>query len=918
MNKPFVLALMMIAMSACSVKKNHDTQTSSPHPSPSSAGVQAGQNSDHPSSNVTITESDWDVESTEVVPGLSRTVKTLRASKLEEVRKNFKTPRLVGITVPQSNSFELYRILGLESAQNSIFIHPKLFISSNTEKGSILGYRTGGKDLKGNEIIAISIPMALVNGLVDSVPLIGGSQSGSGSAISLPEKFKIPNVQSLKTAVGSENLDTLQACPKVFKLTFEGRQYFAKSPFEHLSTCPINQFFRVVFQAPTQEMKKLLESGAINDESVQIVTELSVEFDAPKKSVEISIDPNLFKTAFEQTLAGYEVQDFISPNQVSAYSLQDIESALVDALFSLIQQTQVTPQYSNLMPRLIERLMDGYLSAPFQCAKGGICRTMLPRMKERNVIRYSWTEGEALASPLESESVIALGAVANSSEFQARPSTIFLKNENRPEFFRGKPVSQILSECKDLSKFEFPFIADFDVPQRPIVESYCNWVSAQVAAQTLESGSEDGYFPFGANTTVYPGAWLKIDISEISEFTTAKTRTKADGTLVIESEVKDLLAADPKAQRTSCTEGAQIACEKYATRQVMVRGPNGDPVLGDNPCTKGDPGCSCFKKSEESPEEVCTSKGYQFQQVLDYECDPQDEFSYCPYYRTEQQVIGTETEWECNDIKVQDRTTFLCLGGCYERYEKQCKTKSVKQIQAGRQLLNCIEDDPKGSGARVKECRRPKYLCEQWSTKCSRYSVNESFQIIHEEVAPKWRPFAIEKGEFPKRFEDQVYLKFVSPKGEVRDCRLDQFGRFFKGNTLFIKIPDEDNSEKPCGVPLWNEENKKALYLPKVFIKNTIQYPESRLCGRTEYSFITKEIPIGGTRTVVPQTFSRQTEIHIGPVAGSCRADHPTQINSDLWFEEMPPVRFSGRVSVLGRVLESIVDDANRSGGNFR
>jgi hypothetical protein len=304
---------------------------------------------------------------------------------------------------------------------------------------------------------------------------------------------------------------------------------------------------------------------------------------------------------------------------------------------------------------------------------------------------------------------------------------------------------------------------------------------------------------------------------------------------------------------------------------------------------------------------VCTKKQYVFQKVMDYQCAPEDEYQYCPYYRTEQEVVDYETEWDCHEVKVEDKTSFLCLNGCRDRTELQCQVKSKKPIQALRQFLNCKEDDPRGTAARVTGCTHPQYLCAKWAVNCSRYNVNEAFQVIHEEVAPKWRPFAIQKGEYPKHFEDQLYLKFVSPKGTVSECPLEKFGRFFRGNAIYIKIPDADNRDLPCGVPLWNSENQKPLYLPKVYLKDDIHYPETRLCGRTEYSFITKEVPASGTPTLVPAQFAKGTEAHMGPVPNSCRAENPVQIGPNLWFTEIPPVRIKGRVSVLGRVLESLV-----------
>ena len=123
-------------------------------------------------------------------------------------------------------------------------------------------------------------------------------------------------------------------------------------------------------------------------------------------------------------------------------------------------------------------------------------------------------------------------------------------------------------------------------------------------------------------------------------------------------------------------------------------------------------------------------------------------------------------------------------------------------------------------------------------------------------------------------------------------------------------MPSEKNEGiQPCDQPIWDDHNTQPLYLPKVYLKNAISYPERRLCGKTEYSFTTKELPLEDGEGLVPPKFSHKTETRIGPIREACRAENAVQIGSDLWFTEYPAIRFSGRVSVLGRVIESIVTE---------
>ena len=820
------LAVLILLMGGCSLKKE-----SSP---PSDPGA------------LTIKESDWDV-GTEMVAGLEKTTRKLKAEKLTLIQKNFHSPQLTPITLPESNGFDLYVASGMDLLEKYVFIHPKVFISSSTEHGSILGYRLDEKDDAGRDLVAVSIPVAIVNGLVSQIPIVGGSGSASTSAISLPAKFQIENAAALTQKLAPRELQTLPVCPKLFRLIYQGNEYHAESPFKNLSTCPLNQFFRVVFRAPVEEMKKLLEAAAIQDEAVSIVTDLSAEFVTPKVSTQVRIPADMFQQFLKIRVDALTPKDKAASG-LSSYGIEDLEDAVVNSLFEALKSKGIEPEYSDGMPRIVSGILDNFFDNPFRCKTGGICRTLSRRVLARVPIQYQWVVAESLSTSIETQAITALGAVANSSDFQSKPAWSVLEYSNKPKWFGGKTIASIVQECQDLDTARYPLLPGMDPSETAYIQGYCKGIIAN-AVRSTDPEETDGYYPLGANTTVYPGAWLRIDLEEISEFTTAKTRTDKNGNTIIESEIKDLLSDDSTAQRTTCVEGNQIACQKYATKQIMVRGSNGDPVTSDVSCKKGDPSCSC---STTEAGEICLRKEYQFQDIMDYSCDAKDQFEYCPYYRTQEEVIDYDKEWECKDVLVDKQTSFLCFGGCSEKYELRCEVKSQKPIKALRQKLNCIEDDPLASAHREIGCRRPQYLCEQWSTRCSKYSVNESFWLIHEDVAPKWRPFSIRNGEYPKRFEDQISLKFVSPKGTVKDCKLDQFGRFFRGNTLFIKIPSEKNEDLPCGGALWNADNAKALYLPKVYIKNDIHYSEMRACGRTEYSFLTEEVPISGGRSIIP------------------------------------------------------------------
>lgn len=900
----FLVAVGIAAMStSCGFSKKSEQ---------GSGDSQSGQPTPGSLSSLQIGPEDWIVEDGEHGKAHA-VVKTVKPEKMAVVRKHFRVPRLHAVTVPESNGFELYDVRGYTELESAVYIHPKIYINTGNGQGQVLGYRTGKKDPAGRDLIEISVPVALVNGLVPNIPTIGGIQNGPGAAVTLPSKYQIPDLNALKSRLANREIATLPVCPKLFRMTFEGREYWARSPFDNLSICPVNQFFRIAFQAPAEEMRGLLETAAVRDEAVSLITSLAVVFDVPRQVVEVSFRPEDFKNALPPALANIPVSGKDRQGN-NGYMVQDLEEAVAEALFQMAKEAGFEPHYSSSLVATINPLIANYFGAPYACAAGGTCRSLLRHHFQRIPVRYGWMATEELAASLETESITALGAVANSSEFMAKPAREQLEMVRRPQYFRGRALTDVIRECAELSAAGFAFIPENTEAGREYFKSYCLTLVANGVRDDGDANQVDGYYPLGSNTVVYPGAWLKIDIDDISEFTTAKTRTLPDGRVIIESEVVDILASDPNAKRTQCLDGNAVACTEYKTKSIPVRSTSGDQMYSNEPCRKGEAGCDCVRptNSDGSPgEEVCTRKQYLFQDVMDFSCNADDQFEFCPYWRNQEEVVDYEVEWDCQNVKVEDRSTFLCFGGCHERYEIQCKEKSRKPVKAIRQKLNCIEDDPSGSAKRERMCKAPKYKCKKWATACTKYSVNEVFNVVHEDVAAKWRPFAIQKGEYPKRFEEDIYLKFVSPGRVVSNCRLNRFPREFRGNSIYIKMPSEKNEGlQACDQPLWDEHNTQALYLPKVYAKNAISYPERRLCGRTEFSFTTKEVPMNDGDGLVPPQFSYKTESRIGPIREACRADSPFQIGPDLWFTEYPAIRFAGRVSVLGRVLESIVTEA--------
>ena len=283
-NIPIVLSLFLL--SACGMRKDDPTahaQSSSPSTSLASLAIEP---------------KDWNVESI-TKNNTHITTRTLKAEKLDFVMRNFRQPSLSPITVPESNGFEVYEIKGYAELEQAAYIHPKIYINTGTAQGSILGYKVGVKGPAGEDLIEISLPVALVNGLVPSIPTAGGPSSGVGAAVSLPEKYRIANEAALETRVGKK-VSTLPVCPKLFRLTFEDKEYWAKSPFDR--ECPLNEFFRIKFRAAASEMKRMLEVSAVADEAVNLITELSFSMGVQKKTVQFEIPADEFKKVIEQKL----------------------------------------------------------------------------------------------------------------------------------------------------------------------------------------------------------------------------------------------------------------------------------------------------------------------------------------------------------------------------------------------------------------------------------------------------------------------------------------------------------------------------------------------------------------------------------------------------------------------------------------
>lgn len=822
-----------------------------------------------------ILPQDWKVESSRVGK-IQIESRYIQEEKLQILLNYFEVPRLLPISVPESSGFELYDISGVSALEKNLYIAPKIYLNTGLGKNQVLGYRIADSQGMEQPMIDISFPVALVDGLVGYIPNHFSSSTAADAAVALPKNMKIQDRETLEKKLNLP-VQTLPVCPRRFRLAFGAYEFWSDGPFDGLSVCPINQFFRVHFKIPADQAQTILDAAAVRENSLFLEVNLQTSFSWTIRNTKLKIPGAELQMNILKYLEMAQVVSH-SPQGVKGYSQADIEESLLAALFQVAKSVNLRPRYGNGIASFLYHATNLFFETAFDCGDGGICRSPKIQVINGEEITYFWNDEAEYAAPIELMSSTSIGSVANKSQFESLPA---------PEIWEKYLQQRSFGQGVETGNHVIPPLEKQDA----------------------------GFTPFGTNTTVYPGAWLKIELDEISEFTTAKTRKGEQGRYHLESEVIDLLKDQPLEKRVRCLEGGTVACNEFQLKKVPILDTKGDPLLHLSHCLKGSANCQCQKEEEgqDNSQNKCMISTPVLTSEMDFECAPEDQFEFCPYVRQEEQVIDYELTYSCENVLVEESSK---LGGYLskdKRYERQCKEQSRIPKTAMRQVLDCYPDNHQGRHARVKKCLAPKYLCKSWNRSCARYQVDEVYHVVHQDLIPKWRPFAIDQGEYPKRFEEDLLLKFVSPNYSVTQCRLDRFPREFRGKSIYIKIPaDPRETEKICGQAIWSDHNMRSDQLPKLYLKNMISYSQFRLCGKTEYSYLTREVPLTGGQDLVPSLFRNLTEIRVGPVSGTCLVPGAIKSGSDLIYTETPPVKFSGTISVLGKVLESIMVELPR------
>ena len=419
----------------------------------------------------------------------------------------------------------------------------------------------------------------------------------------------------------------------------------------------------------------------------------------------------------------------------------------------------------------------------------------------------------------------------------------------------------------------------------------------------VDADGTQGYVPFGLGTTVSPGTWIRFEVEDMSEYTTSYFNEKGE----VESKVYNLLDMQGgETRRAVCASGVATRCEEFKmTKESKVIVHNGNLVPDLDP-------------------------DHQVK-VKEFTCDDQDTFWICPYTKKVEEVIGYNRAWNCFEETEEsggDMLTGALVGGVVgalvagssKKSKKQvCRMTSEVPIKMTVQRHNC--KNPKINGTEINSgyeggdypavmrCKNPKYVCKRWSHACHEYELESDIVLMHENAFPKWRPLRIHDGEMPFDPTEKLFLEFRSPVGVVTQCKLTHFKHKWKDNVLMFKIPTqaEENEKIENGQPfcktltgqvgrIWTDETIQVNNYPRLFIKNKAFYEEDRSCGQTRYRHVVKET----TRQAEQEVFRNEIDHKIGPMHEFCTHSQPTLVHPDLRYKAKLPIRFKGKLSVIG------------------
>lgn len=756
-----------------------------------------------------ISETDW-ITSSDTKNEILITKKNLKPDVLIKFEKYFNILQAIDVASGTGSIYRKVKINKIANEKDQSFIIPKAVVHSKTAQGTLLGL-TSDPSSKG--LIHLSIPIALVDGTVPVIPNASGGSTGANAALALPDSWV--------NKADQNSIKTLPTCISHVSIRYGIFRTSAKLAKNDLNLCQHNQFQRIEFIAPRQNIERLLEQAALHEGSVELEISLSISDELVTEVTSLEIPKQLLLDRWEKNS---ESTNILPSNSEPSFAL---EQRTLQILSNELETLQFNIEDAMNASFAVADWLDDAFPHSTSCTDGTFCRT-------KNT----------------------------SSKIPGRISLLLLKRKALSTSLTFSERVPLVAPGVDL-----PFEVASQFPE-PLDHA------------SISANTPDQYQSLGGNVTVFPGAWIKIELESIEEKTTSTIRKLANGRSIIESEAIDLLGGQTPLQRTQCVQGNFSACEEIEMAHIPVRSSDGNILID---------------ASSHKPIEITRPA---------YDCRAEDQVEHCPYYETIEMISGNETENDCQKITHTRKAGFLSFSADVSSEEIVCNAKSIKPTFTKIRKPVC----GKNGAPFETNCVRPILRCQKWNTQCSHYHLNQQLQLAHESLESKWRHFSLADGEFPLHFEEQLYLRFQSPNHSANHCLLRKFPRKLRGKTLLIQIPR--HGQEPAGLcdqPIWNENTIKPLNYPKVWISNNIQYPQTRRCGRSEFRSMVRDIPTRTTSGLIPESFINRVATSASTLPQSCQHSGSWMEDGNAYYHEYSPIRFSGKISVLGRILESIL-----------
>ncbi|NDD93298.1 hypothetical protein EBZ37_14610, partial [bacterium] len=353
--------------------------------------------------------------------------------------------------------------------------------------------------------VRLSVPFLLLDGSVDVIPLpgAGATVGGEGTALIVPLSHRMMDRAAFERVKASEQLQvqTMDLCPKRIRLIYRNREFLGRIEVRSASLCPVNELNRVEFEAKEGEVKEILEASALHPESVQVIADLESQQRKFRKVSELQLEAQFLQKALLQEFYLTQPSSMGSWGK-KLFSLESIGEGWNRTFRRIFKEQAVSLPPESEIQRSLQEYVDRFFDPITSCRGGGLCRALREQESVFDAVQLRWAEADPDQTQIKVQQSALLGPVAQSSAFLSLPSQLTQLRAIRPEEFEPLSELDILTRC-------------LQVNLNPLLSHLSAYCELYLALH--QSEDRDGYFPFGVNTTVFPGAWLKIDLEEISE-----------------------------------------------------------------------------------------------------------------------------------------------------------------------------------------------------------------------------------------------------------------------------------------------------------------------------------------------------------------------------------------------------------------